>query len=113
MAALQHPEASVGKALKVNSFEVTSNQVLAEYEKQMGAKWKASYVPLSKVIEVENRLWEEQNPKATVLTLRRIWAEGGTLYDQMDNAALGLKQEDMESMEAVLKRLLAEHRNKP
>lgn len=112
MAALQHPEASVGKALKVNSFEVTPTQVLAEYEKQTGAKWKASYVSLSKIVELENRLWEEQNPKATVVTLRRIWAEGGTLYDKTDNAALGLEREDMESMEAVLGRLLAEHRAK-
>lgn len=110
VAALQHPEASVGKALKVNSFEVTSNQVLAEYEKQTKAKWKTSYVPLSRVSEVENKLWEEQNPKATVLTLRRIWAEGGTLYEKTDNAALGLERGDMESMEAVLKRLLAKHR---
>lgn len=109
VAALRHPEASVGKALKVNSFEVTPNQVLAEYEKQTAGPWRVSYVPLSKIVEVEKKLWEEQNPKATVMTLRRIWAEGGTLYDRTDNEALGLKTEDTESLEAVLRRLLAEH----
>lgn len=96
----------MGKALKVNSFEVTSNQVLAEYEKQTGSKWKVSYVPLTKLRGVEKKLWEEKDPRATVLCLRRIWAEGGTLYDKIDNEALGLKREDLEAMETVLKRRL-------
>lgn len=111
VAALRHPEAATSKgrdtALKVNSFEATSNQVLAELEKQTGAKWKVSYVPLKEVCELEAKLWEEQHPKATVMTLRRIWAEGGTLYDKTDNEALGLGSAETESMEAVLKRLLA------
>lgn len=107
VAALRHPEAAVGRALKVNSFETTPNQVLAEYEKQTGSKWRVEYVPLSKIVEVEKRLVEEQHPKATVVTLRRIWAEGGTLYEKTDNESIGLKAEDMEPLGAVLKRLLA------
>lgn len=107
VAALQHPENAVDKALKVNSFEVTSNQVLAEYEKQMGAKWTASYVPLSKVREQEEKLWAEGNPKATVVTLRRIWAEGGTLYEKTDNEAIGVKAGDTDTMAEVLAKLLA------
>lgn len=106
VAALQHPEASLGKALKVNSFEVTPNQVLAEYEKQTGAKWKVNQIPLSKLIEEEKKLWEEGNAKATVLTLRRIWAEGGTLYEKTDNEAIGVKTGDTESLEVILKRIL-------
>lgn len=97
----------MGKALKVNSFEVTSNQVLAEYEKQTGTKWKVSYVPLSKVAEYETKLWEQGHPKAVVLTLRRIWAEGGTLYEKTDNEAIGLKPGDTDTMPDVLKKLLA------
>lgn len=107
VAALQHPEAAVGKALKVHSFETTPNEVLAEYEKQTDAKWKANHIPLSKLIEEEKKLWEEGNAKATVLTLRRIWAEGGTLYEKTDNEAIGLKSEDTESLQVILKRILA------
>lgn len=112
VAALRHPETATttagegGKALKVNSFEVTSNQVVAEYEKQTGAKWKVSYVPLSKVREQEETLWAEEHPKATVVTLRRIWAEGGTLYEKTDNESIGVKSEDTETIAEVLKRLL-------
>lgn len=106
VAALQHPEAAAGKALKVNSFEVTPKQVLALYEKLTGEGWTVQYVPLTKVEEVEKNLWAEGNPKATIITLRRIWAEGGTLYEKTDNEAIGLKPEDMESVEAVLKRIL-------
>lgn len=111
VAALRHPETATvgegGKALKVNSFEVTSNQVVAEYERQTGVKWKVSYVPLSKVREQEEKLWAEGHPKATVVTLRRIWAEGGTLYEKKDNESIGVKPEDTETMAEVLKRLLA------
>lgn len=112
VAALQHPEAATAgvgqdKALKVNSFEVTSNQVVAEYEKQTGAKWKVSYVPLSEVRKQEEAMWAEGNPKATVVTLRRIWAEGGTLYEKTDNESIGVKPEDTETMAEVLQRLLA------
>ncbi|KAI3393694.1 hypothetical protein diail_3789 [Diaporthe ilicicola] len=107
VAALQHPEAAVGKALKVNSFETTPNQVLAEYERQTGATWKVNHIPLSKLIEEEKKLWEAGNAKATVLTLRRIWAEGGTLYEKTDNEAIGLKAGDTESLQVILKRILA------
>lgn len=112
VAALQHPAtatAGVGKdkALKVHSFEVTSNQVVAEYEKQTGAKWKVSYVPLDEVRKQEEKLWAEGDAKATVVTLRRIWAEGGTLYAKTDNESIGVKPEDTETVAEVLQRLLA------
>lgn len=106
VAALQHPEAAVGKALKVHSFETTPKKVLAEYEKLTGQGWTVDYVPLSKVVEVEKKLWEDKNPAATVITLRRIWAEGGTLYEKTDNEAIGVKSEDLESLDTVLKRIL-------
>lgn len=109
VAALQHPELEEagGKALKVRSFEVTPNQVLAEYEKQTGAKWKVEYYPFDKIVEAEQKMWEEGEPAATVLTLRRIWTEGGTLYEKTDNEAIGLKTEDMDSLEDTLKKVLA------
>lgn len=106
VAALQHPEAAAGKALKVNSFEVTPNQVLAEYEKQTGAKWKANHITLDELRDAEKKSWEEGNAKATILTLRRIWAEGGTLYEKTDNEAIGVKPEDTDSLPVILKRIL-------
>ncbi|KAL2274894.1 hypothetical protein FJTKL_02636 [Diaporthe vaccinii] len=106
VAALQHPEAAAGKALKVNSFEVTPNQVLAEYEKQTGAKWKVNSIPLDELRQEEKKRWEEGHAKATILTLRRIWAEGGTLYEKTDNEAIGVKPEVTESLHVILKRIL-------
>ncbi|KAL8366476.1 hypothetical protein RB595_004990 [Gaeumannomyces hyphopodioides] len=107
VAALRHPEASFGKALKVQSFIVTPNQVLAEYEKQTGgSKWKVTKTPLDEYRKQEQKLWEEGDAKATVWTLRRIWAEGGTLYDKNDNELLGMGEGELDSLEVAVKRQL-------
>lgn len=37
---------------------------------------------------METEAWEAGKPYATILTLRRIWMDGGTLYDQRDNGLL-------------------------
>ncbi|KLU89892.1 hypothetical protein MAPG_08861 [Magnaporthiopsis poae ATCC 64411] len=109
VAALRHPEASFGKALKVQSFVVTPNQVLAEYEKQTGgAKWKVTKTPLDECRKREQKLWEEGDPLATMMTLRRIWAEGGTLYDKNDNELLGMGESDLDSLEAAVKKNLGQ-----
>ncbi|KAK4039866.1 major facilitator superfamily domain-containing protein [Parachaetomium inaequale] len=100
-ATLKSPEASFGKALKVQSFVVTPNEVLAEYERQTGAKWEVTKTPLDEIRAFEAKLWEEGNPRATLVTLRRIWAEGGTLYAQNDNSVLASKLEDLDSLEAA------------
>ena len=83
---------------------VTPNEVLAEYERQTGAKWKVSYTPLDRVRELEAELWEKGVPKATGVTLRRIWAEGGTLYEKTDNESIGVKPGDTESLAVAVKR---------
>lgn len=44
--------------------------------------------------KLEKKAWEERNPVATVYTLRRIWTEGGTLYDEVDNKAIGVSETD-------------------
>lgn len=105
-AALRHPEESQGKALKVQSFVVTPNQVLAEYEKQTGAKWTVSSTSLDELRALETKEWAAGNPAATVATLRRIWAEGGTLYEKNDNDLLGLKEGDLDSLAVGVKRSL-------
>ena len=106
-ATLHHPEEAYGKALKVQSFVVTPKQVLAEYEKQTGANWTVSSTSLDEIRKLEAKLWEETGPKATGVTLRRIWAEGGTLYDKNDNEVIGVKEGDTDTLEVAVRRALA------
>lgn len=106
-ATLKHPEASFNKALKVQSFVVTPNEVLAEYERQSGSKWEVTKTPLDDIREWEAKVWAEANPLATLVTLRRIWAEGGTLYAQNDNEVLGLKPGDLDSLAVAVGKALA------
>lgn len=51
-------------------------------------------------------MWERKDPIATPMTLLRIWAEGGTLYDRNDNELLGLEAKDLDSMEVAVERVL-------
>ncbi|CAK7274125.1 hypothetical protein SEPCBS57363_006000 [Sporothrix epigloea] len=99
VAALRHPTESFDKALKVQSFVVTPNQVLGEYEKQTGGdKWSVTYVPLEELRAAETKAWHETPGSATGFTLRRIWAEGGTLYEKNDNELIGIGPDDTENL---------------
>lgn len=89
MAALQYPAASKNKVLIVNSFTTTPDEILAEFEKQTGTKWEVEYTSLPRLRELEEQAWKDQDPMATAFTLRRIWTEGGTLYDKRDNELIG------------------------
>jgi len=90
VAALQHPTESEDKILIVNSFTTTPNEIVAEFEKQTGSKWDVSYTSLEKLKAIEKASWEAGEPWATGATLRRIWTEGGTLYDKpRDNGLIG------------------------
>ncbi|KAF4508974.1 hypothetical protein G6O67_005290 [Ophiocordyceps sinensis] len=104
VAALRHPEASFNKALKVASFVATPNQVLAECEKQTGAKFTVRHIPLAEVEAFEDQMYKEQNPFAAVSALRRIWATGGTLYGKWDNQSIGLDSSNLESLEVAVQR---------
>lgn len=85
MAALQHPENTANRALIVNSFTTTPKEILAEYERQTGAKWDVIYTSLADLERGEKEAWEKGVPFAAVFTLRRIWTQGGTLYESRDN----------------------------
>ena len=92
VAALLHrsPEQSGNvRTLKVNSFTTTPTEVVKEFEKQTGSKWEVEYTKLEDMRKIEREKWEKEDPMATVWTLRRIWAEGGTLYEKRDNASIG------------------------
>ncbi|XXH04056.1 hypothetical protein Hte_010467 [Hypoxylon texense] len=107
VAALRYPEVSLGKVLKVQSFVTTPNAIVEELEKQTGTQWTVDYTPNQRLREAENKSWQENNPIATLYTLKRIWTEGGTLYDKTDNEILGLKPEDTEPLSAVVERAVS------
>jgi NmrA-like family len=86
--ALLHPSASRNRALKVNSFTATPLEIVSEFEKQTGAKWEVEFTPFEKVRELEKKAYEGGNPAAVGFTLRRIWGEGGTLYERRDNGLI-------------------------
>ncbi|KAK2749663.1 hypothetical protein FQN57_005885 [Myotisia sp. PD_48] len=89
VAALLHPEISKNRALKVNSFTTTPAEILAEFERQTGGdKWSVTYTPIDELRKLEEEAWSTGNLMATVYTLRRIWTEGGTLYEKRDNEAI-------------------------
>ncbi|KAJ1326215.1 NmrA family NAD(P)-binding protein [Microdochium nivale] len=104
VAALLHPEASYNKALKVQSFVTTPNAILHEFERQTSSNWTVEHTPLDKLRELETQSWEAGKPYAVGFTLRRIWAEGSTLYDKTDNDALGVKEDSLESLSTVVGR---------
>jgi len=99
--ALLHPESSRNRALKVNSFTTTPLEIVAEFEKQLKEKWSVSYTPLERIHELEKQAYAEKSPSSTVCTLRRIWAEGGTLYEKRDNGLIDA--DDMDSLEDAVK----------
>jgi hypothetical protein len=101
VAALRTPTTENSRILKVSSFTVTPKRILAEFEKQTGAKWEVSYTPTQELKRLEQEAWEKDSPFKTVYTLRRIWTEGGTLYDESDNSKIGFV--DAETMENQVK----------
>ncbi|KAI0967127.1 hypothetical protein F4678DRAFT_446632 [Xylaria arbuscula] len=106
VAALRKPHAAKGKILKVQSFVTTPVEILKEFEKQTGEQWAIDYTPLQKVRDLEKELWEANSPWATGPTLRRIWAEGRTLYEKTDNEKLGVAPEDLETLGEVVGRAI-------
>lgn len=105
-AAILHPEAGKNKALYVNSFTSTPKKIVEEFERQTGGqKWNVDFTPLDKLKELEQQAWEANDPKAGTVTLRRIWAEGGTLYDHRDNGLIGMESE-VDSLQTAVKQAI-------
>lgn len=107
VAALRQPQVSLGKVLKVQSFVTTPNAIVAEFEKQTGTKWSVDHTPNERLREIEKEKWDTNNPMATLYTLKRIWAEGGTLYEKTDNEILGLTEGDMEPLSNAVERAVS------
>ncbi|KAJ5648119.1 hypothetical protein N7490_004491 [Penicillium lividum] len=79
----------VNRAFCVNSFTTTPTLIQKEFERQMSGTWDVSFTSLDRLRELERKAWEEGKGTATVLTLRRIWTEGGTLYEERANGVIG------------------------
>ena len=109
VAALLHPDESRNRALIVNSFTTTPNAILAEAEKQTEAKWQVDYTPLQELRQLEKEQWEQGYPGAVGTTLRRIWTEGGTLYDHRDNEIIGAQSS--ETLSRAVARQICEQRD--
>ena len=101
VAALRTPclDGQKERVLKVNSFTTTGKQALEAFEKAMGKKWDVSYTSLEELRTLEKKAWEEEWPVRTPLTLRRIWTEGGTLYEKRDNEKIDGGEEGLETLE--------------
>ncbi len=86
----------------MHSFTATPHEILAEYEEQTGCKWEKSYTSLERLKEIEKEEYQIYSPLATVVTLRRIWTEGGTLYKFYDEGILGqIESETLQSQVAA------------
>lgn len=92
--------------MKIASFVTTSNEVVAEVEKQLGKKLDVSFKSVEDLEGSEANLWKDGNPLATVATLRRIWATGGTLYDKWDNESIGLDDSNTDSLSDGVRKVL-------
>lgn len=103
VGALLHPENVHNKAIHVNSFTTTPNQIVAEFERQLGQKWEISYTSLEELKKIEAE-------KGGSITLRRIWAEGGTLYEKRDNDLIGLEN-GVDSLESAIKQAIEVQQN--
>ena len=99
VAALLNSSASRNETLIVHSFTATPHEILAEYEEQTGGKWDAKYTSFDRLKEMEKEEYQVYSPLATVVTLRRIWTEGGTLHKFYDDAILGCG-DDSETLES-------------
>lgn len=105
VGVLKHPEASENRAVLVHSFVATPAELLSEYERQTGRPWKVSYTSMEELKKIEEDAWAAEHPVASIFTLRRIWAEGKTLYEKIDNEAIGLTKTD--TLEMVIQANIA------
>ncbi|KFA81547.1 hypothetical protein S40288_09054 [Stachybotrys chartarum IBT 40288] len=94
VAVLRNPQYCDNKAVFVNSFTTTPEEILAEMERQTETRWKIDYTSLEDLKTFEAQAWKEEKPLASIYTLRRIWTQGLTLYDKMDNEAIGVAKTD-------------------
>jgi nucleoside-diphosphate-sugar epimerase len=104
VAALKTRTNDNERILKVSSFTVTPKQVLEEFEKQTGATWEVSHTSVDDMKKAEQEAWENDSPFKTMYTLRRIWTEGGTLYEESDNSKI--ESVDVETLKEQVRKAI-------
>jgi hypothetical protein len=107
VAALRNPAASRNRALRVCSFTTTPHAILAEYERQTATKWSVDYTSLEDLKTLENNAWAAGDPLASIFTLRRIWTEGGTLYESNDNEDINMHSSHLDTLADAVERAVA------
>lgn len=105
VAALMHLEVTRNRALLVNSFTSTPKDIVAEFEKQTGTQWRVDYTSLEDLRKLEQEAWQKNDPLAGPLTLRRIWTEGGTLYNHRDNELIEM-EDGVDSLSSAVKQAI-------
>lgn len=104
LGVLKHPAETKNIAVRVNSFTTTPLKIVAEFERQTGHKWTVNFTTHEDLRSTEKESWEKKEPYATLYTLRRIWSEGGTLYEKRDNGLVGMDDAtDTQTLEDVVK----------
>ena len=94
----------------MNSFTATPLEVVAEFERQTGGdKWEVEFVSRDKLVAKEAEAHAAGVPLATAHTLRRIWADGGTLYDHRDNGLIGFEGQE-ESLQSQVGKAIEKQR---
>jgi len=106
---LIHPVESSKRALKLRSFTTTPNEILKEFERQTNSEWTVSNVHLDQFKQLEAEAWETGASMAPIYTVRRIWTEGGTLYDHYDNELIGATE--MDTLEDAVRMAIEKQNN--
>ena len=86
---------------------------MAEFEKQTGGeKWNVDFTPREELLKKEKEAYDGKSPLGTAHTLRKIWADGGTLYeDGYANGKLGFEGKE-ESLSTLVKMAIEEQTGK-
>ncbi|KAI9744065.1 MAG: hypothetical protein M1818_002217 [Claussenomyces sp. TS43310] len=103
LKVLQHPERCSRRALKLKSFTTTPQKIVEEFERQTDTTWDISYTSLPQLRNLDAQALDSGNPVSAIYTLRRIWAEGGTLYNAWDNAELGMEGDETDTLEDAVR----------
>lgn len=106
VAALLKPEAVKNKAIHVNSFTSTPEEIVAEFERQLGVKWDIAYTSVDRLKQLEEEAWAKGLPKAGTITLRRIWTSGGTLYEKRHNHLIDM-EDGVDSLAEAVRQAIA------